>query len=142
MVNTGSTSARSENSKEGFDKGHREEEEATDPRPRWRNWSRRWIEPKAEKTVEPYLNFKCPLEKAAAAGYNRISESFSPVESQVLRRYRFTRVTSWKATRNKLFSSDVSCNLHDRNHRPSIDSPILVTAPTRLLLPVFSSYFL
>lgn len=38
------------------------------------------------------------------AGYNRISGR-SLVESQVLRGYRFTRITSWKATRNKLFSS-------------------------------------
>lgn len=38
------------------------------------------------------------------AGYNRISGR-SLVESQVLRGYRFTRITSWKAARNKLFSS-------------------------------------
>lgn len=60
------------------------------------------------------FKFQMPLEKATwpdIIGYPDV-----PVESQVLRGYRFTRITSWKATRNKLFSSGY-------NNSPPSSSP-------------------
>lgn len=63
------------------------------------------------------------------AGYNRISGR-SLVESQVLRGYRFTRITSWKAARNKLFSSGYN------------NSPLLLLHLVRCLFDVHRSIYI